>query len=107
MTQSQPPDGPTTARVDVRATGVVQGVGFRYFVRREALRLGLGGWVANRADGSVELSAEGAIGVLEGFVERISKGPPGARVTELDVRWTAATGEFNGFGVRSGSHPGD
>lgn len=107
MTQTRPPEGATTARVDVRVGGVVQGVGFRYFVRREALRLALTGWVANGADGSLALSAEGPVDALEHLVERVSHGPPGARVTEIDVRWTASTGEFNAFGVRSGSHSGD
>ena len=46
-------------RIHASVTGRVQGVCFRYATREEALRLGLGGWVRNRADGSVELKNEG------------------------------------------------
>ena len=99
--------GHDAERVEARIEGLVQGVGFRYFVRREALRLGLSGWVANQPDGSVETSAEGPRGVLERFADALSVGPAGATVTHVDVRWGTATGAFDGFAVRSGSHPGD
>ena len=61
-------------------TGRVQGVGFRYFVAREARSLGLAGWVRNLVDGRVEVLAAGedsALGVLEG---RLWQGPPTAMV---------------------------
>jgi acylphosphatase len=87
--------------------GVVQGVGFIYFVLREASRLGLSGWVANRPDGSVEVCAEGPAADLAQFVDRVSAGPPGAAVADLDVQWAAATRDFVGFVIRSGAHSGD
>jgi acylphosphatase len=95
------------ARVDVRIEGIVQGVGFRYWTRREAQRLGLSGWVANQSDGSVETVAEGPRDALEAFVARVSVGPPGASVEDVDIRWRHASGEFEGFAIRSGGHPGD
>ena len=107
MTLAGAPNGPGAARLDARVQGVVQGVGFRYFVRREALRLGLSGWVANEPDGSVAAVAEGPVAALEQFAELLSVGPAGASVTDVDVRWGPATGTFTGFGVRAGAHSGD
>jgi acylphosphatase len=88
-------------------TGLVQGVGFRYFVRSRAMHLGLDGWVANRADGSVAVVAEGERADLERLAEALSVGPPGASVRDVEVEWSASTGGLQGFAVRSGSHPGD
>ena len=107
MIPSGLPSGVVPARLRVRAQGVVQGVGFRYFVRREALRLGLSGWVANRSDGSVEACAEGPANALERLAEALSVGPPGASVTDLEVQWGSAMGDVAGFVIRSGSHSGD
>ena len=106
----RPPDAPAgegSARVVIRLAGTVQGVGFRYFARREAMRLDVTGWVANLPDGSVEAVGEGDRRSLERFVERLSVGPPGGHVTDVELRWESAIGEFVGFGIRSGWHPGD
>jgi len=65
--------------------GVVQGVGFRYFVRRQAMRLGLAGWVRNKDDGSVEAEAVGSAGHLEEFETELRRGPAYASVTKLRV----------------------
>ena len=64
----------------VRITGVVQGVGFRWFVRERARRLGLSGWVRNLADGSVEVAASGDSRQLELLRGELRRGPNGARV---------------------------
>lgn len=63
--------------------GRVQGVGFRWFVREEARRLGLSGWVGNRPDGSVELAASGPAAALADLRRAVADGPPAARVDEL------------------------
>jgi acylphosphatase len=55
--------------------GLVQGVGFRYFVLREARALGLGGFVCNQPDGSVEVVAEGPSGQLAALEARLREGP--------------------------------
>jgi acylphosphatase len=94
-------------RLEARVRGRVQGVGFRYFARREALRLGVGGWVANREDGSVECIAEGPAEVLQRFLVRLRTGPPGAMVEAVDVQWVPPTGGFDAFAIRSGGHAGD
>jgi acylphosphatase len=87
--------------------GTVQGVGFRWFVQREAAHLGLAGWVMNRRDGSVEVVAEGPEEALEQLVERLRAGPPGAAVLSLVQQREPACGNLVGFAIRSGSHPGD
>jgi acylphosphatase len=71
-------------RVHLEIRGRVQGVGFRWFVRESARRLGLAGWVSNREDGAVELAAEGEPALVERFVEEVSRGPAGARVTSVE-----------------------
>lgn len=80
--------------------GRVQGVGFRYFVQRTGNEMGLTGWVRNRRDGRVEVVAEGARADLDQLSGQLRQGPPSAHVTDLDVDWKEATGEFRQFGVR-------
>jgi acylphosphatase len=87
-------------RLEARVEGVVQGVGYRVFVLREARRLGLRGWVRNRADGSVEAVAEGPQEELRELETVLRRGPAGAVVRDLHSRWSDATGEFTGFEVR-------
>jgi acylphosphatase len=96
-----------SARLDATVVGRVQGVGFRYFVLREAMGLGLSGWVANTANGSVRCVAEGSRDQLERLLERLGEGPVAAVVDRVSVAWMPATGTLGPFEVRSGSHPGD
>ena len=79
-----------TDRLHARISGRVQGVGFRWFVREEARRLGLAGWVRNLSTGEVELVAEGPPAALDAFARAIGKGPPGARVEVVHRLPTAA-----------------
>lgn len=65
--------------------GVVQGVGFRHATRREARRLGLLGWVRNRADGSVEAVAVGDERQLDALLRWVQRGPPAANVETVDA----------------------
>jgi acylphosphatase len=103
-----PPDDPTVqARIDAFVRGRVQGVGYRYFVWREASDLDLAGWVANEADGSVHCVAEGPRGRLEALIDLLRAGPPAAIVDRVDVAWMPPTGSLGPFGVRSGGHRGD
>jgi acylphosphatase len=94
---------PTRPEARLRAVvrGRVQGVGFRYYAVREARRLGLWGWVANRWDGSVETVAEGDRPALERFQSCLERGPPSSYVDRVEVSWSnQPTGEFDTFGVR-------
>ena len=68
-------------RVEVR--GLVQGVGFRWFARERARRLGVAGWVRNREDGCVEVAASGSEQAVADFLGILAQGPPGARVDGL------------------------
>ena len=65
--------------------GRVQGVGFRYFVWREAEALGVCGWVRNRADGSVEVLAAASSGAHDLFLHRLEEGPRWSHVTSVAV----------------------
>lgn len=65
--------------------GVVQGVGFRHATRREARRLGLLGWVRNRADGSVEAVAAGDERRLDALLRWVQRGPPAAIVESVEA----------------------
>jgi acylphosphatase len=94
-------------RLEAVIRGRVQGVGFRFHAERLAAALGLVGWVANEADGTVRCIAEGPRHILEAFVRDLAGGPPGARVDRLDATWSPATGGFDRFAVRSGWHTGD
>lgn len=64
--------------------GRVQGVGFRWFVEREAHMLGIAGWVRNNADGSVEVLAMGTHDQLLGLRSRLRQGPRAARVDDVE-----------------------
>jgi acylphosphatase len=85
-------------RVIVR--GVVQGVGYRFFALRRATALGLAGWVRNRADGSVEVMAEGPAAAVESLLGLLREGPPGARVTGFEETRGPAEGGAAGFRIR-------
>jgi acylphosphatase len=81
--------------------GRVQGVGFRFFVQRQALERGLKGWVRNLDSGSsVEVMAEGPRPALEGLLEDLRRGPPMAWVERVQAEWLPASGAFAGFEVR-------
>lgn len=67
----------------ISVRGRVQGVGFRAFVEYEALKRGLGGWVRNRRDGTVEAVFEGEAAAVAAAVEACRRGPFGARVDAL------------------------
>ena len=87
----------TSRRLTARITGEVQGVGFRYRTRQEAVRLGLTGVVSNRLDGSVQVVAEGSGPALDGLREFLEgPGAPGS-VAAVDARFSDGTGEFSGF----------
>jgi acylphosphatase len=80
------------ARYRLRVTGVVQGVGFRWFTMRAARRLDLAGWVRNDVDGSVEVLVEGSESAVDRLVEELRRGPEGAAVAEV-TRDVDASGE--------------
>lgn len=90
-------------RVHIIVRGRVQGVYFRASAQQRARQLGLRGWVRNCRDGSVEAAAEGGKPSLRQFVSWCRSGPSGAVVTDIDVEWQQASGEFVDFVVRYGT----
>jgi acylphosphatase len=87
-------------RVHIVVTGVVQGVGFRYFTLHLARSLGLGGYVRNRVDGAVEVEVEGEEGAVRAFLDDLSIGPRASHVTGMEVENLQPTGENDAFEVR-------
>jgi acylphosphatase len=79
--------------------GRVQGVGYRYFVLRQAEALGIAGYARNRPDGTVEVVAEGADDVLASFEDRLRQGPSFAAVENLDRAPISPRGD-QGFHIR-------
>ncbi len=84
----------------LRIEGIVQGVGYRQWFRRQAIGLGVSGWVRNRADESVEAVIDGADEAMEALVREAMNGPAGAKVDRIDRR--AATAD-EAAGVSPGS----
>lgn len=87
-------------RLTAIVRGAVQGVGYRYFAQRQANALALRGYARNRADGTVEVVAEGPRAALERLLRELWRGPGAAHVAAVDAVWSAAEGTFSGFGVR-------
>lgn len=87
-------------RAHVYVSGRVQGVFFRSDTRDEAVRHGVTGWVRNLPDGRVEAVFEGEKEKVDKLIEFCRRGPPGARVTKVEVSWETPTGEFKDFKIR-------
>lgn len=79
--------------------GVVQGVGFRFFVQHKASALGLSGWARNLADGRVEVYAAGEVERLADLGAALYIGPRMARVRSVEER-DAAVEKLSGFSIR-------
>lgn len=80
-------------------SGRVQGVFFRWETKRAADGFGVFGWVRNKRDGTVEALFEGLEENVMSILEWCKKGPPIARVTDVDVRWEDYRGEFSSFEI--------
>ncbi|MFR0589692.1 acylphosphatase [Bifidobacterium apri] len=89
------------SRVHMVVTGVVQGVGFRYFTVMAARRYDLTGWVRNRMDGSVELEAQGAGIDVERFERAVEGGPRWSRVEHVDIDIVPVVPGEQSFSVHS------
>ncbi|MHA1506906.1 MAG: acylphosphatase [Candidatus Asgardarchaeia archaeon] len=86
-------------RVHIFISGLVQGVGFRYFVYSRARGLGIKGWVRNLSDGRVEIVGEGDAEAIKDFIKEVSRGPVMAKVSKVEVIEEKFTGEFKDFRV--------
>src|SRR5215472_15877150 len=90
---------PGRARIII--SGLVQGVYFRADAREVAHQRGLSGWVRNRLDGTVEAVVEGEQSAVQAFIAWCHDGPPGARVTDVQVTWETYVGDFRSFRILS------
>ena len=92
--------GDAIQRLSARITGRVQGVGFRWWVRSEAERLRLTGWVMNEdGERAVSVLAEGPRHALDELEAFLRVGPRGARVDRIEVSRGAASGAFDRFEI--------
>jgi len=90
---------PERVRAHLWISGIVQGVGFRFFAARAARHHGVSGYVRNLADGRVEAVAEGDCRAVEGFTEDLRRGPAGAVVRAVETQWEGPEGT-TGFVIR-------
>lgn len=86
--------------VHIIVEGLVQGVGFRWFIARNAHHLGLSGFTRNLYDGNVEIEAEGDRSLLEELISQAKVGPRSAQVRNLRIEWRAPTHTFTQFEIR-------
>lgn len=86
-------------RLHLLIKGRVQGVGFRYFSYMTGLNLLLRGWVRNRANGDVEILAEGPREKLLLLIREVRKGPDMAHVTDIDIEWDEVQGDLPRFTI--------
>ena len=86
--------------IRARASGRVQGVGYRYSARIKARGLGVTGWIENAADGSVVAFAQGDDAAVDWFEEWLRHGPPGGRVEDFEVESVEPDPQVTSFEVR-------
>ena len=87
-------------RAEIIANGLVQGVGFRYFVLRNAQQLGLTGYTKNLFSGEVLTVAEGEKGLIEDLFKKIRIGPSYSSVKNAKITWSENKNEFTSFDIR-------
>ena len=87
-------------RAEIIANGLVQGIGFRYFVYRNAKEIGLNVYVQNLGSGEVLTVVEGQIALIEDLFEKIKIGPSHAYVKNCNILWDEVKNEFNNFEIR-------
>lgn len=88
------------SRAEITVHGLVQGVGFRYFVFRKATALGLKGFVKNQYDGTVLTVVEGEKHLIESLFNDLKIGPMHADVRDIKISWQSFVGEFSNFEIR-------
>lgn len=84
----------------VTVTGLVQGVGYRFFCVRQAQQHNIRGYVENLGNGDVQVVCEGSKGMINDFVKRLKTGPVSAHVTGIAIQWSENEEGFDTFDVR-------
>jgi acylphosphatase len=86
-------------RAHMIVSGIVQGVGFRFFVSKLARKMELTGRVKNLPTGEVEIEVEGPRGLIESFIHDLRVGNAWATVTGIEVEWEKYRGKYTGFDI--------
>ena len=94
-----PPQSENILTVNMTISGKVQGVGFRYFVLRQAQELSINGWVSNKPNGDVEAFAQGEKADLERFIAKVKEGPSFSRVDDVNLNWVNEAEQYFGFEI--------
>ena len=87
-------------RAHIYVSGMVQGVFFRSTIASKAQRLRVLGWVRNLQDGRVEAVFEGEKEAVDAMIDFCNRGPRGARISNVDVKWETYEGALGNFEVR-------
>ena len=87
-------------RAEILVNGLVQGVGYRYFVLREARRLELNGFSENLFSGEVLTVVEGEKAIIEDLISKLRVGPIHAAVKNCRIDWQEPLNEFTTFEIR-------
>ncbi|CUT01857.1 acylphosphatase [Candidatus Chrysopegis kryptomonas] len=80
--------------------GLVQGVGFRWFVQKHANHLGLNGWVRNLSNGDVEIEVEGERSLVEELIKLVKVGPRYAQVEDVQITWKPYEAKYKSFEIK-------
>jgi len=80
-------------------SGLVQGVGFRFFAERKAREYGLKGWVRNTYEGTVESEVEGDKSLILAYIKEMKAGPRSANVTDVLVEWKEFQNKYSDFQI--------
>ena len=97
LLMSSPPKN--TLTLNMKITGKVQGVGFRFFVQQQAQKLGINGWVSNKSNGDVETLAQGEKADLEQFIAKVKEGTTFSRVDNVNLEWMNKDEQYFGFEI--------
>lgn len=84
----------------IKVTGIVQGVGYRFYVQREALNRELTGWVKNKEDGSVEIEVVGSTDLLDDFLKSVKQGPRFSKVEQITVQPLPSSEPYKSFKIK-------
>jgi acylphosphatase len=86
-------------RAHIVASGLVQGIGYRYFISSRAVRFGLLGYVKNIYSGEVEIEIEGDRSLIEEFIIEVKVGPRAAQIKNLKIEWLPCTQAYKSFEI--------
>ncbi len=84
---------------EIIVTGIVQGVGFRYFCLTQARKLNLSGWVKNLPDGSVFSTVEGEKNIVDQYHSMLKLGPESSTVSQAEINWLPYENKFRKFEI--------